>query len=288
MKKFLLLLLTLIAIALLGYYCTFKMNASSIIEKDISTRSQAALDHQNMTWVNLAIDGRDITLTGTAPSEATKKAADQAVRVFGYNTVQNQLVIDPTNFNSAQSSKLESNPEETKLDSNKSNQPPKQSVFESIVIPPKLTSIEDNKLENNITQAPPFNTDEEVIAKQAENCQRKFNQILKTPIRFKSSSATVQKSSYAVLNKIVLTAKECTHFDIKIHGHTDSSGKAILNKKLSQARANTIMKYLISKEIDDKRLTALGHGSNSPVASNRTKTGRNKNRRIEITVEDKQ
>ncbi len=281
MKKFLLLLLALIAITLLGYYCTYKMNASAVIEKDISTRSQAALDHQNMSWANLSVDGRDITLTGTAPSEAAKKAADQVVRIFGYNIIHNQLEIDPTSFDSARSNKIEKKTDQTDSDSNKSNQQIKQPLSDTVAITPE-------RIEDNRSQKVRSNADKEAIAGQAENCQSKFNQILKTPIHFNSSSAVVRKSSYSVLNNIALTAKECTHFNLQIHGYTDSTGKAVLNKKLSQARANTIMKYLISKKIDDKRLTALGHGSNTPVASNRTEAGRNKNRRIEITVEDKQ
>ena len=269
MRKFLLLLLALIAATLLGYYCTYKMNASAVIEKDIHTRSQAALDHQDMSWVNLSVDGRDITLTGTASSEVAKKAADQVVRIFGYNTIHNQLKIDPESFDASQSDKIEKKIDQTDSDSN------------TVAITPE--HIKDKRSKKISSDA-----EKETIAQQVENCQNKFNQILKTPIHFNSSSAVIRKSSYSVLNNIALTAKECTHFNLKIHGHTDSTGKAGLNKKLSQARANAVMKYLISKKIDDKRLTALGHGSDTPVASNRTRAGRNKNRRIEITVEDKQ
>ncbi len=269
MKKFLLLLLALIAATLLGYYCTYKMNASAVIENDIRTRSQAALDHQNMSWVNLSVDGRDITLTGTAPSEAEKKAADQVVRIFGYNIIHNQLKIDPTSVDAIQSDKMEKKIDQTDSDSH-------------------TVSITPTHIKDKHSQKIGTHIDKETIAKRAKNCQNKFNQILKTPIHFNSSSAVVRKSSYSVLNHIALTAKECSHFNLQIHGYTDSTGKEGLNRKLSQARANAIIKYLISKKIDDKRLTALGHGSNSPVASNRTKAGRNKNRRIEITVEDKQ
>ncbi len=281
MKKFLLLLLALIAATLLGYYCTYKMNASAVIEKDIRTRSQAALDHQDMSWVNLSVDGRDITLTGTAPSEAAKKAADQVVRIFGYNIIHNQLKIDPASFDVSQSDKIEKKIDQTDFDKNESSQQIKQSLSDTV-------AIIQERVEDSRSQKIGSNANKETIAQQAENCQNKFNQILKTPIHFNSSSAVIRKSSYSVLHNIALTAKECTHFNFQIHGHTDSTGDARLNKKLSQARADAVMKYLISKKIDDKRLTALGHGSDTPVASNRTKAGRNKNRRIEITVEDKQ
>ena len=269
MKKFLLLLLALIAIALLGYYCTYKMKTSAVIEKDINLRSQTALDENNMAWANITVDGRDITLTGIAPSQAAKKAADQAVRIDGYNIVHNQLTLNAIRSDSDQTES-------------------KQSPTKKEDTAPQTLSNADNKIsERNLIPQIASNT-ETKIEKQAKDCQNKFNHLLKKGIHFKSSSTAIQETSFLVLDKMASTAKECNHFNLHIHGHTDSSGNTPLNKKLSHGRANAVMEYLISKKINDKRLTALGHGSSTPVANNRTKRGRAKNRRIEITVEEKQ
>ena len=93
MKKFLFLLFLLVGIALLSNYCSYKMKISTLIEKDITRRTRKALDEQNMAWVKFAVDGRDITLTGRAPSEAAKMAADKIARVYGYNLLYNLLEV---------------------------------------------------------------------------------------------------------------------------------------------------------------------------------------------------
>jgi outer membrane protein OmpA-like peptidoglycan-associated protein len=301
MKNFLLLLFLLIPIALLGYYCTHKMNAASTIQSDINTRAQAALDEQNLGWANLVVDGRDITLTGSAPNEAAKDAADQAVRINGYNLIDNQLTIaggDSVQQNSDQNNSPQTDAKDTKQPeeqaSTDSDEQTADDAQKAENTPTEETpEKQDNTQETKTTEAAPAKQSDtqEASVKQAiasKDCQKKFNKILKTPIYFKSSSDSVQKKSVAVLNKLALAAEECASFNLVVHGHSDSTGKASLNKKLSHGRAKMVMKYLIKQKIDSKRLTAQGHGSSKPIASNKTNTGRARNRRIEITIEDKQ
>ncbi|NOQ14678.1 MAG: OmpA family protein [Methyloprofundus sp.] len=69
---------------------------------------------------------------------------------------------------------------------------------------------------------------------------------------------------------------------VALSGHTDSSGSAELNKNLSQQRADFIRDVLISKGISPERITAIGYGESQPVASNSSRAGRQKNRRIDI------
>jgi len=71
--------------------------------------------------------------------------------------------------------------------------------------------------------------------------------------------------------------------EVTIAGHTDSSGNAKLNKKLSQQRADFIRNVLVTKDVAENRITALGYGQSQPIAENTTRAGRQKNRRIEIT-----
>ncbi len=71
---------------------------------------------------------------------------------------------------------------------------------------------------------------------------------------------------------------------LQIRGFTDSKGSAAYNQKLSQKRADAVKNYLESKDVDAKRMEAIGEGEKYPVADNATADGRAKNRRVELTV----
>ena len=71
---------------------------------------------------------------------------------------------------------------------------------------------------------------------------------------------------------------------IEVEGHTDNVGKAEVNKKLSQKRADAVKDYLIKKGIEADRLSAIGYGSEQPIADNKTKEGRAQNRRVEFKI----
>lgn len=67
-------------------------------------------------------------------------------------------------------------------------------------------------------------------------------------------------------------------------GHTDSTGPAAYNQKLSVRRAEAVKAYLVSKGIEQNRVYTEGKGETQPVASNATRQGRAQNRRVEIEV----
>ncbi len=67
---------------------------------------------------------------------------------------------------------------------------------------------------------------------------------------------------------------------IQVAGHTDNTGSAAHNMKLSEARARSVMNYLISKGVGPAMLSEKGYGKNEPVADNKTAEGRAKNRRV--------
>lgn len=70
---------------------------------------------------------------------------------------------------------------------------------------------------------------------------------------------------------------------VTLEGHIDSTGRAELNKNLSQERADFIRGVLISKGVAADRITAIGYGQSQPIASNSSASGRQKNRRIDIS-----
>jgi OOP family OmpA-OmpF porin len=73
--------------------------------------------------------------------------------------------------------------------------------------------------------------------------------------------------------------------NIKVVGHTDSIGTAQYNQKLSERRASAVKAYLISRGVSEDIIHAEGHGLRGPVADNKTREGRAKNRRAEIWID---
>jgi OOP family OmpA-OmpF porin len=71
---------------------------------------------------------------------------------------------------------------------------------------------------------------------------------------------------------------------IQIEGYASSEGDAAHNKKLSDDRAKSVMKYLTDHGIAQPRLTAIGFGVDKPIADNSTEDGREKNRRVEFSI----
>lgn len=97
---------------------------------------------------------------------------------------------------------------------------------------------------------------------------------------FDTAKATIKPESYAVLDPVVQEMQ--THPEItlvEVQGHTDWRGSDQYNQKLSDARANSVMNYLISKGVSSTRLKAVGYGEARPIASNETVEGMSQNRR---------
>ncbi len=103
-------------------------------------------------------------------------------------------------------------------------------------------------------------------------------------IFFDIGQATLRKESNAELDRLVKLMKDVPSLKVEISGHTDNTGSASLNEKLSQDRAQAVVNYLTSKGIAANRLTAQGYGSSKPIASNSTADGRQENRRTEFEI----
>ncbi|MCQ2107432.1 MAG: thrombospondin type 3 repeat-containing protein [Fibrobacter sp.] len=105
---------------------------------------------------------------------------------------------------------------------------------------------------------------------------------LKKGIAFQTNSAKLTKPSYATLDDIVRLMNKIPDAKLEVQGHTDNTGSAETNKKLSQDRAETVVNYFISKGIAAERVRAVGYGPEKPIADNKSKQGRAKNRRVEL------
>ncbi len=105
-----------------------------------------------------------------------------------------------------------------------------------------------------------------------------------TGLKFETGKATIVKSSYKVLDKVVEVMKTHNEYKLDIAGHTDNSGDAAKNLALSKDRAEAAKNYLISKGIAESNLTANGFGSEMPIGDNKTAAGKAKNRRVEFKI----
>ena len=103
-------------------------------------------------------------------------------------------------------------------------------------------------------------------------------------IQFEVDSANLTRESYPVLDEAVQKLKDFEDLKVSIVGHTDNQGTDEYNLDLSQRRADTVRRYLISRGIDEDRLKAIGMGMREPVTDNDTEEGRAQNRRVEFII----
>jgi len=101
-------------------------------------------------------------------------------------------------------------------------------------------------------------------------------------INFDFGKATIRPDSKPVIEQIVQMLKANPALELSIEGHTDNVGDPKSNQVLSENRAKAVMAAIVAQEIDPKRLSALGHGQNRPIASNESEAGRAQNRRVEL------
>jgi len=102
-------------------------------------------------------------------------------------------------------------------------------------------------------------------------------------VTFDTDKYEIKPGAFSVLNEGALILKKNPEIKVEFDGHTDNVGSAAYNMKLSENRAKAVMDYFVAKGIDPKRLATKGFGLTRPAASNDTKEGRAKNRRVELT-----
>ncbi|MCL7762422.1 OmpA family protein [Polaribacter sp. Z014] len=103
-------------------------------------------------------------------------------------------------------------------------------------------------------------------------------------ILFNSGKSTFKAGVTKQLDAVVAIMNKNAKANFAIGGHTDSTGSAAINLRLSEKRAKAVESYLEQNGISSSRLEAKGFGSQYPVDSNTTRTGRANNRRVEIKV----
>ncbi|MGI5862346.1 MAG: OmpA family protein [Myxococcales bacterium] len=109
---------------------------------------------------------------------------------------------------------------------------------------------------------------------------------IKQQINFQSGKAKIiGKRSFQILDEVVQVLNDYPSIKkIRVEGHTDSVGSNQFNQRLSQARADSVVEYLLSQGVSPERIEAVGYGEERPIQSNATAKGRAANRRTEFNI----
>jgi outer membrane protein OmpA-like peptidoglycan-associated protein len=120
-----------------------------------------------------------------------------------------------------------------------------------------------------------------------ERVMREGHVALLVHVQFKYGATTLLPVSLPLLQQVVQVLRDSPEIHkVRIDGHTDGRGKPAYNRRLSQLRAETVLRYLIAAGIDSTRLGAKGFGPEKPIVPNDTARNRAKNRRVEFVILD--
>ncbi len=104
-------------------------------------------------------------------------------------------------------------------------------------------------------------------------------------VQFEVGKADLKSESHSLLDEVAKVLKDNPQVEvISVEGHTDSTGSADFNKKLSQKRAESVAKYLSGKGVKAARMEPKGYGPERPIADNESDPGRDANRRVEFNI----
>jgi outer membrane protein OmpA-like peptidoglycan-associated protein len=103
-------------------------------------------------------------------------------------------------------------------------------------------------------------------------------------ILFDLNEATLKNEAKVVIAKLAGILLILPELNLRVEGHTDSTGSADYNQGLSERRATSVRDFLAQQGIGGQRMVAVGYGLTRPVADNSTREGRARNRRVEIVI----
>lgn len=108
--------------------------------------------------------------------------------------------------------------------------------------------------------------------------------VMPNNITFGVDRSEVRSDFYDTLESVSLVLKEFDQTTINVYGHTDSTGSDEYNQQLSEKRAESVARLLISYGVAPQRVVSYGYGEKYPIASNDTERGRQENRRVELEL----
>lgn len=106
-------------------------------------------------------------------------------------------------------------------------------------------------------------------------------------VLFEFDSARLTAGARRVAHDVAQAVQGAPGRHIAIEGHTDSIGTIEYNQKLSEARARSVAGELVTQGVARGRISTRGYGESRPIASNKTESGRQRNRRVEVVIENR-
>ncbi len=126
-----------------------------------------------------------------------------------------------------------------------------------------------------------------VTQQQAHEASASITGILKLQnVEFYTASERLTPLGQRTLNQVATVLQRYPGMPVEIAGHTDNQGDAASNMELSRKRAASVKQYLVNKGISGANLTDVGFGQTQPIASNKTASGRQQNRRVEFHTKE--
>jgi OOP family OmpA-OmpF porin len=108
--------------------------------------------------------------------------------------------------------------------------------------------------------------------------------IILDDVLFDFDRSTIKPEAAGILDRLVSFMNENKDKKVSLSGHTDSVGTEAYNQKLSERRVNSVRDYVVKKGVSAGSISGQGFGESKPIADNKTREGRAKNRRVEIKV----
>jgi len=128
---------------------------------------------------------------------------------------------------------------------------------------------------------------QELAAVEGANIQRNANTLaltFKSDVLFDVNSAVLKPGAHDEMFRVSKVLNEYPQTTLLVAGHTDSTGSEAYNQTLSERRAEVVKNALAGNGVNPGRIRTIGHGESMPIAGNDTESGRQLNRRVEITI----
>lgn len=218
----------------------------SIIENDLQQRVAQALTTYAIDDIDIALDGRDLRLSGEIARELDPDYVGSiAADVWGVGSVDNSGLSQ----------------RESALDKDDP-------------LNPRFETRRIVRLGGNLSN--PLD---------AATCQRMMARLAgASSVRFETGGASPMRESYPILNDLAAVAYQCPDTRLVIGGHTDAGTDLELKLRLSRARAEAVERFFYLAGIPAERMQIIAYGDSQPVASNASPQGRAANRRITFDV----
>ena len=142
-----------------------------------------------------------------------------------------------------------------------------------------ITAMRNDKGYYYYKYLPPAPVEIELMEEEEEILKAAFDNL-----EFETGKAIIKQSSYTSLEDLAKLLLKKPEWRIKVSGHTDSQGKASSNLRLSKKRAKAVADFLILNDVYKERIDVEWFGETKPIANNKTKAGRQKNRRVEMKI----